>query len=638
MEGTANILLVNDRPEQLLALESVLADLKQNIVTANSGREALRCLLKDEFAVILLDVNMPGMDGFDTAELIRQRPRTAHVPIIFVTALSGGTNSVSRGYALRAVDYIFTPIVPEVLKAKVGVFVELFRKTEQVKRQVEELRQAEAALAAHQQQIEEERATLAAVMASMNDGLLVFGPSREVRYFNTRAGQLLGMDSDDLLDGDANLALASAGRTEDSDAIRQAWQQVEEDPASLPSCELRIEGIQPRDLVLQFFAVRGENDTKLGVGAVIRDVTAERDLERTKDEIISVVSHELRTPLASIVGFADLLLTREYPEASKREFLSIMVEEGLRLTALINDFLDLQRMESGRISLHVQPEEVEPLLARGAASCGEDSERPILLDLPRDLSLVRADTDAIQQVLANLLSNARKYSPAGGGIHLSARALDHEVQISVTDHGLGLPPDALPRLFQKFYRVEDADRRTIKGTGLGLAICQKIIVGHGGRIWAESAGVGQGSTFSFTLPLAEQEGASRGQVLIVEDESNFARLLQVELSARGLTSNCVTTAEAALELVAAARPQAVMLDLMLPGLQGEAFLGRLAETGAFGVPVVVVSVKQPNKQERQLLRRKGVVALFRKGPKVAASAADAIVAAVQKYSTGAQAG
>ena len=137
-EERANILIVDDRPDKLLALEVALSELKENIVVAQSGKEALRCLLKQDFAVILLDVNMPGMDGFETAALIRQRPRSEATPIIFVSAINDTENHVTRGYSLGAVDYILTPVVPEILRAKVSVFVELFRKTAQIKRQAEE--------------------------------------------------------------------------------------------------------------------------------------------------------------------------------------------------------------------------------------------------------------------------------------------------------------------------------------------------------------------------------------------------------------------------------------------------------------------------------------------------------------------
>src|SRR3954452_25471845 len=144
-DGKVNILIVDDKPDKILALEAVLEDLRQNIVRAYSGREALRCILNEEFAVILLDVNMPGMDGFETANLIRQRKTSEHVPIIFITAFSDEMH-VQRGYSMGPVDYILAPIVPEVLKTKISVFVDLYRKSEQIKRQAEWLRRRAAQL------------------------------------------------------------------------------------------------------------------------------------------------------------------------------------------------------------------------------------------------------------------------------------------------------------------------------------------------------------------------------------------------------------------------------------------------------------------------------------------------------------
>src|SRR5262249_22708277 len=157
-------------------------------------------------------------------------------------------------------------------------------------------------------------------------------------------------------------------------------------------------------------------------------------------------------------------------EARRREFLAVMHRGGQRLTALINDFLDLQRMESGRQPFTFRPEDLDLLLERSIAAAGDDAGRPIVLDLPDGLAVVMRDARAIQQVLTNLLSNARKYSPAGGEVRVAARVVEGRVEVTVADRGLGLPPEAIPRLFEKFYRVDNSDRRQIQGTGLGLAI------------------------------------------------------------------------------------------------------------------------------------------------------------------------
>lgn len=258
-----------------------------------------------------------------------------------------------------------------------------------------------------------------------------------------------------------------------------------------------------------------DRDGVVGVVVVFRDVTERQQAEadraqrlaaereaQVKGELVSVVSHELRTPLASIVGFAELLLTREWPERQRREFLETILHEGWRLTALTNDFLDLQRLASGQMELKPRAADLLPLLEKAVASLGPDEVRPIVVDAPETLPSVQADPDRLHQILLNLLSNARKYSPAGGDIQLWARATgEGTVEVGVRDHGLGIPSEALPRLFSKFYRVDSADRQTIAGTGLGLAICKELVEAQGGQISVESAGEGQGATFRFTIPV-----------------------------------------------------------------------------------------------------------------------------------------
>jgi CheY-like chemotaxis protein len=269
------------------------------------------------------------------------------------------------------------------------------------------------------------------------------------------------------------------------------------------------------------------------------------------------------------------------------------------------------------------PTDARRLVERAVAAAGDDPDRPIRVQIADDLPPVQSDEDRILQVLANLLSNARKYSPQGGIIEVSARVVEESVELAVRDHGLGLPPEALPRLFESFYRVEHADRRAIGGTGLGLAISKKIVEAHGGRIWAEAAGPGQGSTFRFTLPLV-MTGAVAGEVLIVEDDVGFARLLEAELEARGHTSARATSAEAALERLALARPRAILLDLRLPNMSGAAFLRRLRERGEADMPVVVVSVADLSSGAIGELEGLGVVAVLRKAPGVAVRCAELV--------------
>jgi CheY-like chemotaxis protein len=197
------------------------------------------------------------------------------------------------------------------------------------------------------------------------------------------------------------------------------------------------------------------------------------------------------------------------------------------------------------------------------------------------------------------------------------------VEISVQDEGLGIPADALSHLFQKFYRIDTADRRAIRGTGLGLAISKNIVEAHGGSINARSAGAGQGSVFSFTLPVGRGQ-SHRGDVVVVEDDSGFAQLLQAELAGRHITSVWAMDAETAEQLMIANGARAVVLDLLLPGLSGEAFLQRLRERYGPSIPVVVVTLKDLDLAQNLALQKLGVTGVLRKGPGISTTAANLI--------------
>lgn len=224
--------------------------------------------------------------------------------------------------------------------------------------------------------------------------------------------------------------------------------------------------------------------------------------ERLKDELVSTVSHELRTPLTSLRGFSELLLKREYPPDKQKQFLSIIHNESARLTALINDFLDLQRIESGQQIYNFEDVDILPVLQEALAVFQrEESPHSFSSVTPDSLPLVSVDVDRIRQVLTNLIANAVKYSPQGGAITVRAVSEPDKIVVSVIDQGVGISPEARAKLFRKFFRVDNRETRSIGGTGLGLALVKDLIEAHGGNVWVESE-PGQGSTFSFSLPLA----------------------------------------------------------------------------------------------------------------------------------------
>lgn len=350
--------------------------------------------------------------------------------------------------------------------------------------------------------IEEERATLAGVMAGMSQGVLVLDSERAVRYCNARAGNLLGLELVTLRDASIHAIIRQLSL---SDSERVALQgqleyTLDELGAAAPVA-LEMPGPPCRSLLLEVFPLARTDGAAHGACVLIRDVTTEREIERTKDELVAVVSHELRTPLAAVLGFADLMLERDLSKEQRHQYLSVIVQEGRRLTSLVNDFLDLQRMTAGSRCDTADSIDMGELLEQALVAAEPDTMHPISLQRPPWLPILQGDHGALLQVTSNLLSNAKKYSPAGGPIHVNVRLLGTEIEVSVRDHGLGLPPESVTRIFEKFYRVDNSDRRTIKGTGLGLAICQRIIEDHGGRIQAESEGLGLGTCIRFTLPV-----------------------------------------------------------------------------------------------------------------------------------------
>jgi CheY-like chemotaxis protein/anti-sigma regulatory factor (Ser/Thr protein kinase) len=317
-----------------------------------------------------------------------------------------------------------------------------------------------------------------------------------------------------------------------------------------------------------------------GVGLLVHDVTAERDLLRAKDELVAMVSHELASPATNLIGYAELLVADGLSDVERRDMLDTMVGEGRRLTTIIRDFLDIQRMQQGRLDVHPRPMDLTLLLKQAVGIARANKAHQIRLDLPDRLPLVHGDPDRVQQVVANLLSNAQKYTPPGRQISLVGRLVASGVEVSVTDQGLGIPDDALARLFERFYRVDSADRQHIKGTGLGLAIVKDIVEALGGQVGVESAGPGCGARFWFTLPLARPSGGrvpghgdgSAGhsrRVLCVDDDGPTASAVVRMLRRHGHRVAVAASGEEALRQLNDAPFDVVISDLELgSGIDG----------------------------------------------------------------------
>jgi PAS domain S-box-containing protein len=468
-------------------------------------------------------------------------------------------------------------------------------------------------------------AEMAAIVDSSNDAIIGKTLEGVVTTWNRGAERVYGYSAQEMIGKNVSILLAP-DRPNEFREIIQGMLATDTRTDHFETQRVCKDG-RTIDVSLTVSPIRNSDGTVVGASSVARDITERNSMEealkaselrsvlavsQAKDEMVSLVSHELRTPLASLLGFTELLYSREFSEEHRRQYLEVMLREGRRLTDLINDVLHIQRLEAGHQNLNLALADLNALIRRAITAAGEDSERPITLIVSATLPLVLVDTDAILQVMANFLTNARKYSPDGGPIIISTKLVGEMVEIEVQDSGLGLPADALPKLFATFYRVDSSDRRLIKGTGLGLAINRRIVEAHGGKVEASSIGPGHGSCFRFTLPTAAKSPRA-ADVLIVEDDSGYARLLQTQFIARGMTTVRTADAETAERLLKQGmKPRAVVSDLVLPGLQGEEFVTRLAADRGTAVPVLVLTVKSLAPAEISALEKAGVTAVLPK--------------------------
>ncbi|PRO66641.1 ATP-binding protein [Alkalicoccus urumqiensis] len=348
-------------------------------------------------------------------------------------------------------------------------------------------------------------------------------------------------------------------------------------------CEGSYEGtmahqfVQVQDQERRVFVVYGttvyDDSEALGTVFVYRDMTREYELDQMKSELVSTVSHELRTPLSSVLGFTELLLNRELKPERQKRYLTTIHKEAKRLTNLINDFLDLQRMESGSQPYTMEDVRMEELVMDVLGQFRHEENHRLSFADTSVSTLVEADKERLQQVLTNLISNAIKFSPGGGDVVVQMENSTGALHVSVKDEGLGIPEHAKASLFQKFQRVDEDDRQNIGGTGLGLAICREIIERHGGRIWVESE-PGEGSVFTFRLPLKHPAGQGApvsapagypdgAAVMIVEDDASLALLLSEELKSQGFQVIHHLRPDHAYQEILESPPAAVVVDLML---------------------------------------------------------------------------
>jgi signal transduction histidine kinase len=536
-EDKVNILLVDDQPARLMSYEAILSVLGHNLVQARSGTAALQRLMEIDFAAILLDVNMPGMDGFETAAMIHEHPRFEKIPIIFVTAVHVTDLDRLKGYQLGAVDYVYVPVVPEILRGKVEVLVQLYRQRRELEKLNRQLGEANRDLEAANAALQAEKA-------------------RELEALNVTLAE-------------ANDELAQAIRTLQAEVAERERAQKELEAA-----------------------------------------------DQRKDDFLAMLSHELRNPLAAIQGAIELMQLKKMDDAQLVWARDVLARQNRHLSRLIDDLLDVSRITRGKLTLHTEPVELREVVEHALETVRpliESRRHELAVSMPDDPLNVKGDSVRLSQVVCNLLANAAKYTDEGGRLELTLErdataAGGEEAVIRVADNGRGISPDVLSRLFEPSTHEERLNSGEHGGLGIGLIVVRGLVQMHGGSVEARSEGSGQGSVFTVRLPLvsadeftmtlapaspnaAASEGAAANngslQILVVDDNQDSACSMTLLLELQGHKVQVAHAGPAALRMAAESRPDVILLDIGMPGMNGYEVARQLRAQAVFADTLLV---------------------------------------------------
>lgn len=349
--------------------------------------------------------------------------------------------------------------------------------------------------------VAQERRTLAAIQESMAEGLIVLAPDRHILYCNKAAELLLNVQAHRSLGHRIEETLRfKAADFEISEQLETLLAFIASPPEKPRNLDIGIVNPQRQDLSITFFSIPTEQALMM-TGILVRDITQERDLARRRDDFVSIASHELRTPMTTIMGFSELLLARDPGPDARREWLQYIHRDIQRLALIVEDLLNISRIQSGRIKVEVEPLDLAEIVAGLSIVKASTQRHPIQLFIPKNLPLVAADQQKLTQILNNLVDNAIKYSPDGGTVTIRGcyEADNDRVVVSVQDQGIGIADEDRQRLFTMFHRISRPETQGIRGTGLGLYIVKEMVELMHGEIWLESK-LNQGTRFSFSLP------------------------------------------------------------------------------------------------------------------------------------------
>ena len=537
------VLIVDDQPRNLDVLEVMLGETDCSLVRATSAEEALLCVVRHDFAALVLDIRMPGMNGIELATLIKQRKRSHHVPILFLTAHSVNDEDLLQGYGVGAVDYLSKPINAEILRSKIGVFVDLYRKSRalvelnnELQREIAERERAQLALQIANQELERRVQERTAALTRAHQGVRENEerlrmaldvaqiaawewhlPSGHVRW-STDPEVLFGFPRGSF---GPELRIVRVAHPDDTVRLEEMTAQA----LATGLYEAVYRALRP-DGSIVWLTERGrvfsDVDGERMVG-ITRDITAERESaherelllkrerdardeaerqSRLKDEFLATLSHELRTPMNAILGWLSILESGK-PVRDLQSTLEVIGRNAQIQAKLIDDLLDMNRLLSGNLHLdigHVQIAALADATIQGLQPAADAKGVDLVLTVDPSVGDMLADSRRLQQVLWNLIHNAIKFTPSRGRVDVEVQRVDSELQITVEDNGQGISPSFLPHVFERFRQQDASSTRATFGLGLGLSIAKQLVELHGGTIAAHSLGDGQGAAFVVRIP------------------------------------------------------------------------------------------------------------------------------------------
>jgi PAS domain S-box-containing protein len=593
MSEKTKILIVDDKIENLIALERLMADFNVEPIRALSGNQALQQTLYHDFALALVDVQMPDMDGFETVALMRLNEPTRHLPVIFVSAIYREDFHVVKGLESGAVDFITKPINPDILKGKIRVFLDLYDQKHQLESEVAERIRI-------QKSLEQNNQLLNTLLQSIPD--IVYYKSPEGTYagcnktfensFGLMEDEILGKSDEDVFPADHAECLGLLEKK-----VKETMMTVEK--------EFWVNLNDGRKVLMDFHVnpIKDQSGRLTGMIGIARDTTERHndklDLQQAKDEADSAnmaksmflahMSHEIRTPMNGIIGMTDILMQTDLtPE--QVEFLQIIRLSGDNLLTIINDILDFSKIEAGKITLEKihfnlkdKIDETIKLMAFQAQKKGLYLRSKINADVPL---MLNGDPLRTKQVLINLINNALKFT-CEGGVTCDISLFEQSTTLvklifRVTDTGLGITEEGKTRLFQAFTQTDASITRKFGGTGLGLTIAKRLVELMHGEIGVDSE-EGKGSTFWFTAEFARSKAIPDSKkaeieepvaefrklrILLAEDNPINQRVALYNLTKLGHQVDIAENGKLAAELCEEKKYDIVLMDIQMPVMSG----------------------------------------------------------------------